>query len=431
MKKHFFLFAFILVSMGLSLPAKAQCNWQTVLSDGFEYATACPDLIPGTTIHTIPQAYAVHSGAKSLYLNFVNCVGGVGCCAGDTVYMRTVEVCKNMPIRFTAYLTTSFSGLQCNMKIVIVDGNNMVLDDQPAIQAPYAPSWTAYTSASVTPGTTTVKFIMITNVGGGNGNDLSMDDFLVEKCYPNSTSNYTQANLCTNIPQYNLFSLISGSPDTNGAWTGPYPLGGGYLGSFSTNTTPLGTYTYTSHYYGTGSGCPVVTEMFALSASAAPFFTLGSDTMICTTQTVILNPGFGAGWTYLWNTGASSQTLVASTNNIGGDTTAYIVTVTDINGCKSTDDKKVTFVLCTGIDKPGMDDLPKIFPNPASDRLIIVLAQPQFAEIVIHDLSSRILLRSQFDYKTEINIQSLAKGIYFYNIIGSKGLLYTGKLIKD
>ena len=70
------------------------------------------------------------------------------------------------------------------MRMLILDANNNVLVNTANILAPYSPSWILYQSGSFNPTTSTIKFVMITNVDGGNGNDLSMDDFLVEQCYP-------------------------------------------------------------------------------------------------------------------------------------------------------------------------------------------------------------------------------------------------------
>ena len=182
MKKSSVICLLLIFSIFDSRNAIAQCNWQTTLVDSFEYQTVCPDIIPGTTVHNTPQSFAVHSGSLSLYLNFINCVGSTGTCAGDTVYKRHFTVCRNMNVRFSAWLTTSFNGLQCDMHIVIIDGAGNVLDVQPNVLAPYSPNWIQYTSGSVTPTTDDVYFVMITNVGGGGGNDLSMDDFMMETC---------------------------------------------------------------------------------------------------------------------------------------------------------------------------------------------------------------------------------------------------------
>ncbi|MGV6845626.1 MAG: Ig-like domain-containing protein [Lutibacter sp.] len=43
----------------------------------------------------------------------------------------------------------------------------------------------------------------------------------------------------------NLFSLLGGTPETTGTWTGPSTLSNGYLGTFEPGTNVEGTYTYT------------------------------------------------------------------------------------------------------------------------------------------------------------------------------------------
>jgi Secretion system C-terminal sorting domain len=155
-----------------------QCTWRPQLYDGFEYSTAVPDLIPGTTIHTTPQSFAVHSGAKSLYMNFVNSLPG-----GSLVYQRTIPVCANLPVRVSAWVTTTFAGAQCNVKFQLLDANGISLYTTDSVPAPYAPLWTKYISGSVTPTTSTITFKMFTNTPGtAGGNDLSMDDFFVEQC---------------------------------------------------------------------------------------------------------------------------------------------------------------------------------------------------------------------------------------------------------
>jgi hypothetical protein len=58
-----------------------------------------------------------------MYMNFVNCNGGTGTCAGDKVYERTFSVCPGVDLRFNGWYTTTFSGTQCDVKLVISDGN--------------------------------------------------------------------------------------------------------------------------------------------------------------------------------------------------------------------------------------------------------------------------------------------------------------------
>jgi hypothetical protein len=111
-------------------------------------------------------------------MNFVNSLP-----AGSLVYSRTIAVCPNIPVRISSWITTSFSGTQCNVKFQIFDGNNVLIDSTPSLLAAYAPTWTHYQSGTMTPTTSQITFKLFTNVAGSlGGNDLSMDDFLVEQC---------------------------------------------------------------------------------------------------------------------------------------------------------------------------------------------------------------------------------------------------------
>lgn len=62
---------------------------------------------------------------------------------------------------------------------------------------------------------------------------------------PNAGTNGTYTECEANLVTSDLFSLLGGTPDTTGVWTGPSVLTGGYLGTFNPDTNVEGTYTYT------------------------------------------------------------------------------------------------------------------------------------------------------------------------------------------
>ncbi len=347
-----------------------QCTWSTALVDGFEYQTACPYLVPGTTIHTVPQIFSVHSGTYSLYLNFVNCTPPTGTCAGAKVFERPFVVCPNMPLRFSTWLTTSFSGNQCNVQIKISDANGTVLNNQTNIPAPYSPAWVQYQSGIVVPITDTIYFTMYTNAGGGNGNDLSMDDFLMEKCMGGENST-TSGSVCANVPSANLYNLISIVNDTTGTWSGPGPISGGYQGTFIPGVSLPGNYVYTNAPYGTGIGCPLAYDSLQVTLLPAPVVNLGNDTTICLNQSLLLNAAAGTGNTYLWNNGVTGPTVLAFTSSMVTVTNNYTVNVTNTNGCISTDSIAVTFQICSGISESSNENSFYIFPNPSSGNFQI------------------------------------------------------------
>lgn len=226
----------------------AQCTWSNLIKDGFEYTTPCPDVIPGTVYTTVPQSYEVHSGQKSLYLNFVNCSGGTGTCAGDTAYIRTIPVCQGTNYRVSAWFVTTFSGPKCNVKLVVMDANNTVLDVLDSLDCPNITPWVQYQSPILSPNTSTIKFVLITNVGGGNGNDLSMDDFIVEQCInPMLGADTTVCNPTTLIldagPGYVSYLWQNGSTNQTFIATNTFPGNALYYYNVTVVTATGCTYT--------------------------------------------------------------------------------------------------------------------------------------------------------------------------------------------
>ncbi len=414
----------ILVTASLQI-SHAQCTWQTVLTDGFEYATICPDLIPGTTIHNTPQSFAVHTGATSLYLNFVNCVGGVGTCPGAKVYERKFVVCRNQPVRFSAWLTTSFAGTQSNVHIKITDSNGNILNDQLSILAPYAPIWTQYQCPAVIPASDTVIFTMYTNVGGGGGNDLSMDDFLFEKCTGGNTGNSTTSgSLCDNAPASNLYPLITGINDTTGTWSGPSSLGGGYLGTFDPGINQAGAYVYQNYYFGTGAGCPPVYDTVLVSIATGPVVNLGTDTTLCTNQSVLLNAGSAPGNTYLWSNGVTGPNVLAFTTSTVNITNTYSVLVTGANGCSNADTILVSFEVCSGLSDNTEANGVSVYPNPSNGEVYVnyeIINGDLLPYSIYNTLGEVISEGFLHSGVNQIEFTGHNTGVYFIRITTEKG----------
>ncbi|MDX9852726.1 MAG: T9SS type A sorting domain-containing protein [Tenuifilaceae bacterium] len=87
-----------------------------------------------------------------------------------------------------------------------------------------------------------------------------------------------------------------------------------------------GTYSVTAT---NSEGC-IATGTVEVEVVPAPAVNLGDDRAICQGQTVTLNPGVDNA-TYLWSTGAITQTIGVSAQG------EYSVTVTDANGCVASD----------------------------------------------------------------------------------------------
>ncbi len=80
------------------------------------------------------------------------------------------------------------------------------------------------------------------------------------------------------------------------------------------------------------SQCGSTSKTITVRQGTQPQVNLGPDRFVCRNANVILDAGFGAGFTYLWSPGnETTQSIIA---NLAGD---YSVTVTSADGCRKTD----------------------------------------------------------------------------------------------
>lgn len=407
----------------------AQCTWQNVLTDDFEYTTPIIGVIMGTTYHTTPQTFAAHGGARSMYMNFVNCTTGTGACAGTKVYERSFTVCENMPHRFSMWLTTTFNAPQSNVKMVIRDANGVVLDSTISVVAPLNPSWVQYVSSSFISTTSNILFEMYTNIDGGNGNDLSVDDFKFEKCI--SVSSTRAYSVCANIDTVNLFSSLTNNPVNNGLWGGPSNLTNGHWGTYTNGISIPGTYIYSSTPYGTAVGCPSRVDTVVAINTANPIVNLPSDTTLCTTQFLSLNAG-GAGITnYLWSTNATTSNIIASTTSSTNTTATYSVIVTNQSGCTGTDTIVIDFVVCTGLGEAQEINM-NLFPNPSSDVVQLHLSNPPKNELrfVLMDVQGKVVMKEMISNQQErFSVKEFPSGMYQYRVMEGQDVKAVGKLM--
>ena len=424
------LFIILLVLGGFLNSAKAQ-NWQIVMVDSFEYTTTCPYIIPNTVWHYSPQTFVAQSGTHSIYLNFQDCNGGAGTCAGDLVFRRGFSVCRNQPLRFSTYLTTTWAGTQSNVRIEIKDGNGTVLDNQASIPANFAPSWTQYQSAVVTPVTDSVVFYMYTNVNGSPGNDLSMDDFMLEKTDGNQNSTVT-GTVCDNVVSSNLYTELPGMTDQTGTWSGPSALTGGHLGTFTNGVNTLGTYVYENHGFGFLPGCPMAYDSVMVTLVPAPVVTLGADTTLCTTQSFLLNAGSIPGYTYSWSNGVSGPTVLVFTTSQVAVTNTYGLAVTNGDGCVGRDTLLAHFVICTGIDENNAVSQVSLYPNPSNGLVYVNNGSELNGNVyysVVNTLGETVTNGNLIPGTMTLSMPANANGVYWFRIWNDNGVLGSKRFV--
>jgi len=72
-----------------------------------------------------------------------------------------------------------------------------------------------------------------------------------------------------------------------------------------------------------------------------------------------------------------------------------------------------------------------VYPNPLNDKLNISTNNNGLSEIILYDMSLRILLRHEFMNSITLNIGQLAKGVYLYQVRNKNGVIKKGKVVKD
>jgi hypothetical protein len=106
----------------------------------------------------------------------------------------------------------------------------------------------------------------------------------------------------------------------------------------------------------------------------------------------------------------------------------YYVTITDSGGCSST---SAVFFVVVGIDDIEAENNFIVYPNPAAGKLLSVsIGNAGDYEFILYDVISGKVLQQFFSKSTAMDIGSLAKGLYFYEIRNKNQMLKKGRIEK-
>ena len=304
--------------------AKAQCVYTAQSSDGFEYTTTSPHLISGTVYHLSPQTYAAHTGSRSIYMNFVNTIS-----SNTLVYSRTYTVCANQSYRMSAWFKQTFSG-SSTIILRVKDSSNVVLSTSSNTYT--AGAWTQWQTTLFTPTTSTIKFELVYSSGFG-GNDLSMDDLVLELCNPPVFDNDT-ISVCSGDMPFNLMDSITTPNSHGGVWSGPSSFANDSLGTFYPDSMSSGTYFYTLD--GNSSICPDSIGKIQVIVKSGPEIHLGVDTTLCFGDSILLDAS-STGATYVWQDQSTNSTYWVTQPG------TYWVTATS-NSCLTVDTISIQYL---------------------------------------------------------------------------------------
>ncbi|MBN1199189.1 MAG: PKD domain-containing protein [Bacteroidales bacterium] len=156
-----------------------------------------------------------------------------------------------------------------------------------------------------------------------------------------------------------------------------------------------------------------------VSVIANPVVALGNDTSIVETETLLLDAG-NSGSTYLWSTGATSQTItVAYLGNLSDTYWAQVTTA----GCASSDTIVVSFTDPVGTPESFGEATLLVSPNPNNGQFTVDITSDQDITLrieVVSTLGSTILQRDDIrftgNYSTTLKIPDAPNGLYTLKI---------------
>ncbi|MEO1448221.1 MAG: PKD domain-containing protein [Bacteroidota bacterium] len=189
-------------------------------------------------------------------------------------------------------------------------------------------------------------------------------------------------------------------------------------------------YFYNWRTFIAGGGCQSLRDTMQASISPLPEVNIGSDTVYCNVDSVILDAG-NPGSTYLWNDNSDTQTLIADSSAF------YTVTVTNVFGCESADTAYVGLT-----DIPGSRDLQDTsFCVPGAYELI---APSGGGKLFWYDINGQNLLAIGDTLALELaessQVVGVAQGLIpgsgagrlvpsggFFAIVDDRGMIFNAK----
>ncbi|MDL2308821.1 T9SS type A sorting domain-containing protein [Bacteroidales bacterium OttesenSCG-928-B11] len=108
------------------------------------------------------------------------------------------------------------------------------------------------------------------------------------------------------------------------------------------------------------------------------------------------------------------------------------LSVLAVNDCGLSETRSISIqALFTSIDTYELDATLSIFPNPASEYIIIKNENPFTVHAEIYDLNGKLIITSNtIESEAQISLHDLAPGNYFVRILGENNTLGTKKIVK-
>jgi len=149
-----------------------------------------------------------------------------------------------------------------------------------------------------------------------------------------------------------------------------------------------------------------------------PDVNLGNDTTVPAYAKLTLDAG-NPGCSYIWNTGETTQTILADSTGFGAGIREFSVWVTSTGNCTVADTILIHFSIEAGTaTKP--DDYGRLYPNPASDGIWYIPApENKVLKLKVFTAEGHRLLEIPIDRQDEkhyIPLNRFPSGVYYLQI---------------
>lgn len=180
------------------------------------------------------------------------------------------------------------------------------------------------------------------------------------------------------------------------------------------------------------------TDSLTVTLHEKPEISLGNDTTIMSSDTLILIPRPGNFASYLWNDGSTADSLVIIGIVAGAGLHSYWLEVTDLNNCSASDTVSILVSVPINIEDESINGITlSVSPNPVINILNLSVEGVEYGNVMLEMVNMegvRILLRQYKITGTvltdELDMSKLPPGPYIIRVT-TKGTELLRKVIKQ
>ena len=172
-------------------------------------------------------------------------------------------------------------------------------------------------------------------------------------------------------------------------------------------------------------GCSSLSAPVTVTIHPLPAVFLGNDTAVLPGTSLLLDAGSGFN-SYLWSTGATSQSISVDSSGTGIGVKTIWVNVTDNYYCPGGDTININFTNHPGINEAFANAGMQVIPNPSDGRIELLLENIPAGsyEVELFSPDGKLIYRSKHQLnnnRINLDLSHVANGVYLLKVTGNAG----------